>query len=80
MRALLRASPLLPHGFPLATAQVHRQADREFVAILHALRDGSATAEQLDELWRRCRCVPARLPLRGDPQCGCSCCACFGCH
>ncbi|PRW33669.1 H(+) hexose cotransporter 2 [Chlorella sorokiniana] len=34
--------------------QVHRQSEREFISILHAIRDGSATRPQLDRLWQLC--------------------------
>jgi hypothetical protein len=44
--------------------KVHRQADPEFVAILHAIRTGAATTRQLDDLWQRCRC---RAALRTRP-------------
>lgn len=39
-------------------SQVHRQSEREFITILHAVRDGSASREQLDRLWQLCRCIP----------------------
>lgn len=41
--------------FPALITQVHRQSELEFISILHAMRDGSATRQQLDRLWQLCR-------------------------
>lgn len=51
-------------GFPLPpVAQVHRQSEQEFIGTLHAIRDGSATREQLDRLWQLCRWAHLSLIL-----------------
>lgn len=47
----------LSSSFSLCGLQVHRQSEREFVSILHAIRDGSASRQQLDRLWQLCRCA-----------------------
>lgn len=59
----LRAQPRLMNQklpcntalFPALITQVHRQSELEFISILHAMRDGSATRQQLDRLWQLCR-------------------------
>lgn len=56
-----------------ALPQVHRQSEVEFIELLHAIRDGSATLRQLDRLWSLCSrrlpqddgIVPTREPRGG---------------